>query len=277
MYSWGIQLNQTNKNCFSTHNPTHKKVIKLSTIKSNPNNKCPMSVEIVTDAMIVIGKAKNGKNKYRFCKCNSCNKWYEKKKYCKNNPPKFCSNECYAESQRLHKKCKLCNEEIINKHSVSMKNRIYCSRECQGKARQGVELSEEWKKSLSEGRKNSINCKGENLYNWKGGVVNQRRLNLKRHYSKKAAGKIDFNYLDRLLLKQENKCFYCNLELLKYKAIEHLTPICKGGTNDWFNLVFSCRSCNSKKNSKTLFEFALSENKIHILNKTEQFEAKFNF
>jgi 5-methylcytosine-specific restriction endonuclease McrA len=189
----------------------------------------------------------------------------------------FCCKKCYSESMKINKPCKLCGKIIENKHSVSMRHRVYCSKECQSEARRNVPLSNEWRASLSEGRKKSEKCKGENLYNWKGGVLNQRRLTLKRYYLKKTSGKIDFEYLNNLLIKQGGKCFYCNEDLSEYKAIEHLTPICRGGTNDWFNLVYSCKRCNSKKHDKTLFEFALSENKLHILNKTEQFEAKYNF
>lgn len=204
--------------------------------------------------------------------CNQCGVTFLNKQY-----KKYCCKKCYSESMKMNKPCLLCGKIIENKHSVSLKHRKYCSKECQSEARRNVPLSDEWKKALSEGRKKSAKCKGENLYNWKGGVLNRRKLCLKRYYSKKAVGQIDFNYLKNLLVKQNNKCFYCEADLNNYKAIEHLTPICKGGTNDWSNLVYSCRSCNSKKHDKTLFEFSVSENIIHVLDKTEQFQAKYNF
>ena len=98
--------------------------------------------------------------------CNTCKKEFTSIKSCKTRIPKFCSKECYAESLRMHKKCFLCEDEIINKHSVSLKNRKYCSKDCQGKARKGMPLSNEWKLTLSAGRKNSDKCKGANLYNY---------------------------------------------------------------------------------------------------------------
>jgi 5-methylcytosine-specific restriction endonuclease McrA len=204
--------------------------------------------------------------------CNQCGIEFKNKQY-----HKYCSRKCYAESMKMNKICKLCGKIIENKHSAALKHRIYCSKECQHEARRNTPLSEEWKKALSEGRKKSIKCKGKNLYNWKGGKENQKKITLKRYYSKKGAGVIDFDYLQKLIIKQNNKCFYCECDLTNYKAIEHLTPLSKGGTNEWHNLVYSCKSCNSKKNKKTLFEFSISENIPNILNKTEQFEAKFNF
>ena len=41
--------------------------------------------------------------------------------------------------------------------------------------------------------------------------------------------------------------FFCESDLTNYKAIEHLTPVSRGGDNEKYNLVYSCKSCNSKK------------------------------
>jgi hypothetical protein len=76
-------------------------------------------------------------------------------------------------------------------------------------------------------------------------------------------------FLHRMLMVQKNKCFFCECDLTDYKAIEHLTPISKGGDNDVFNLVYSCKSCNSKKRQNTLEEFAIKQNRIDWLNKWE--------
>ena len=204
-------------------------------------------------------------------KCLQCEKDFESKKGCKSRQPKYCSKECYAESLKLNKKCKLCGSIIENKHSVSMKNRVYCSRECQGKARKNIPLSNEWKEALSEGRKNSDKCKGENLYNWKGGE-NTKLFRLKQAFYKRKKGlkeKMPIGFLQKILKAQDNKCFFCECDLTEYKAIEHLTPVSKGGDNNFYNLVYSCKSCNSRKRQQTLEEFALSTGNIHWLEKWE--------
>lgn len=203
--------------------------------------------------------------------CESCKVEFESKKGCKSRTPKFCSLKCYGESLKLNKKCKLCGNIIENKHSVSMKNRVYCSKDCQSKARKGVPLSEEWKKALSDGRKNSEKCKGENLYNWKGGKETEP-FRLKQAFYKRKKGlkeKMPIEFLQKVLNAQDNKCFFCECDLTEYKAIEHLTPVSKGGDNNFYNLVYSCKSCNSKKRQKTLEEFALSTGNIHWLGKWE--------
>lgn len=201
--------------------------------------------------------------------CQFCDKEFLTKKVCKSRVPKFCSRECYAESLKMHINCQECGAEIVNKHSVSIKNRIYCSPECRVKATTGVQLSEDWKHSLSEGRKNSEKCKGENLYNWKGGKETEHERMILSRQKRRSAQKIaiDKIFLGCLLKAQQNKCFYCDCELAEYKAIEHLTPLSKGGDNQRFNLMYSCKSCNSKKKDKTMEEYAIHTGNIQWFNK----------
>jgi len=66
---------------------------------------------------------------------------------------------------------------------------------------------------------------------------------------------------------QKNKCFFCECDLTKYKAIEHLTPLSRGGDNQKYNLVYSCKSCNSKKRNKTLEEYAIQTNNFNWIDK----------
>ena len=44
-------------------------------------------------------------------------------------------------------------------------------------------------------------------------------------------------------------------------SLEHLTPLSRGGTNDYGNLGIAHRSCNSKKFSMTMEEWYASKNK----------------
>jgi len=205
-------------------------------------------------------------------KCQQCGNDFESKKGCKSRQPKYCSKECYAESLKLNIKCKFCGSIIENKHSGSMKNRVYCSIECQRKSRRGVPLSAEWRKALSDGRKNSDKCKGENLYNWKGGKATEA-IRLKQSFYKRKKSlkeKMPIEFLHKILKAQDNKCFFCECDLSEYKAIEHLTPVSKGGDNNFYNLVYSCKSCNSKKRQQTLEEFALNTGNIQWLEKWER-------
>lgn len=176
---------------------------------------------------------------------------------------------------KLEVRCKLCGKQIENKHSVKISNRIYCSKTCSSKSRKGIPLNDNWRNALSEGRKASEKCKGANLYNWKGGADNTRRL-VKERYMREKYGVnllLPKDHLSRVLATQNGNCFYCNVDLSKYKAIEHLTPLARGGDNQPYNLVYSCKSCNSKKRTLTLEEFAIKHNRFDWLIKFENVYA----
>jgi 5-methylcytosine-specific restriction endonuclease McrA len=56
----------------------------------------------------------------------------------------------------------------------------------------------------------------------------------------------------------DHRCAYClghEAEVGKL-AREHMDPLSRGGTNWPDNLVPSCKSCNSRKNNRTVLEFA---------------------
>lgn len=58
--------------------------------------------------------------------------------------------------------------------------------------------------------------------------------------------------LDEPPLPDFVRCKYCGA---RATSIDHVVPVSKGGTNDPFNLVPACRSCNSSKGDKQLSEW----------------------
>lgn len=71
---------------------------------------------------------------------------------------------------------------------------------------------------------------------------------------KKNSGKITSIQLKDKLIEQENKCYYCDIELNLYiprfTHIDHKIPLCKGGSNTIDNIVWCCSNCNLKKGIK---------------------------
>jgi len=51
---------------------------------------------------------------------------------------------------------------------------------------------------------------------------------------------------------RRDPCCYCGG---KATAIDHISPIAKGGEGDWLNLAPSCKRCNSRKKDKLLLAF----------------------
>ena len=192
--------------------------------------------------------------KYRQYICEACGQPFESCKADKNRTPRFCSIKCASVRLRKMKVCAYCGKEYYN-----WTREKYCCKECASAALRNVPLSDEHRRKLSEGRRNSPKCHGANLYNWKGGkdTLTER---MKLHTMKRRTSqhiKPDKTYLELLLKYQRNRCFYCGQDMGAHPAIEHLTPVSRGGDNQRWNLVYSCRSCNSKKHDKTLEEFAV--------------------
>lgn len=59
--------------------------------------------------------------------------------------------------------------------------------------------------------------------------------------------------LDRFLLHR-SRCYYCHKPLTK-PGMDHRIPLSRGGTDFAANLVPACRSCNSRKGTKTELEY----------------------
>lgn len=55
-----------------------------------------------------------------------------------------------------------------------------------------------------------------------------------------------------VLIRDAHLCQYCTKEFVSAElTIDHIIPKAHGGTNDWTNVVASCRSCNMKKGDRT--------------------------
>lgn len=62
--------------------------------------------------------------------------------------------------------------------------------------------------------------------------------------------------------RDKYKCVYCGEKTKNKLTIDHVTPKSKGGNNTWQNLVTCCKSCNIKKDDKTLEEVGMSLNSV---------------
>lgn len=87
----------------------------------------------------------------------------------------------------------------------------------------------------------------------------------KRMEHAKENGDYETISLKRLYKRDAGICYLCGKHLVlnddynrpDAPVIEHVIPICKGGTNTWDNVKLSCRNCNSLKGTKILKKFKL--------------------
>jgi len=57
---------------------------------------------------------------------------------------------------------------------------------------------------------------------------------------------------------QQGTCYYCKQQLpANGGELDHMHPVCKGGTNINANLVAACFICNREKHNKTVDEYRL--------------------
>jgi len=77
------------------------------------------------------------------------------------------------------------------------------------------------------------------------------------------------------ILKRDNyTCYYCGTP--QANTCDHLTPLDKGGTNDFSNLVAACANCNYSKGNRTEEQYIKARNRKHkrkMMNNNGFFES----
>ena len=66
----------------------------------------------------------------------------------------------------------------------------------------------------------------------------------------------NWQQLRRAVMERDGpECMYCGGVVFEDATIDHVLPLCRGGTHELRNLVVCCKSCNSRKGQKTLEEW----------------------
>ena len=77
------------------------------------------------------------------------------------------------------------------------------------------------------------------------------------------------------ILKRDNStCYYCGT--YPANTIDHLTPLDKGGDDNFTNLVVACSTCNYSKGSRTEEQYIKARNRKHkrkMMNNNGFFES----
>jgi HNH endonuclease len=64
--------------------------------------------------------------------------------------------------------------------------------------------------------------------------------------------KLDHESYEYAIILIGDPCSYCGRPA---EAVDHITAVAKSGPNHWTNLTASCKSCNSKKRTRSLLGF----------------------
>ena len=133
----------------------------------------------------------------------------------------------------------------------------------------GKKLSEKWRENLSKahlGHKLNekqrqillFNATGSKNNNWKGGVSKDPAYvawskNRWHHRNRSAPGSHTNGEWEDLKAKYDWQCPACKRREPEIKLGEdHIVPLSKGGSNNIENIQPLCRSCNCRKQTKTI-------------------------
>lgn len=72
---------------------------------------------------------------------------------------------------------------------------------------------------------------------------------------RQAEGRFTVHDINRIYDEQKGLCAYCGKKLDGNYHVDHVMPICRGGSNWPENLALSCPTCNLRKREKTAEEF----------------------
>lgn len=144
-------------------------------------------------------------------------------------------------------------QDIRNKISQSLIGR---KRSLESRFKQSISTKGR-KQSAEAVEKRAMKTRGANHWAWKGGISTyERKLwhnSQRRARLKGAQGSFTEEQWKALKLKYNHMCLCCKMQEPFIKlTYDHIVPLINGGDNTISNIQPLCRSCNCKKNAKTI-------------------------
>lgn len=212
------------KTCCSCN---QKKEAKLEYFCKNKNIKDGLSDQCKTCAKIYRDSHKEEKKHYPSLNNEYRREYYSENKNCINiNRRKYYTKN----KEKLNEQAKLRHQKHREKRLVKQKKYYQAN-----------------KQKIKEINKQYRIKNKESIY-----LNNRKRKKLLNQYDN--IKQIEIN---NLLIKFNNKCFYCLTDVKSgYNLhLDHKIPLCKGGSHTIQNLAPSCKTCNLRKGRKNSEEF----------------------
>lgn len=117
------------------------------------------------------------------------------------------------------------------------------------RAENKLKLRDDTRERMAKWRADNPDRYAEYRAGWR--AANKDREMAYTHTRRARVGGVNSIYTSKVELG--GPCVYC--ETAPSTEVDHAIPISRGGTNDDWNLVASCRSCNRSKGNRTLAEW----------------------
>jgi 5-methylcytosine-specific restriction endonuclease McrA len=181
---------------------------------------------------------------YQVKTCTNCHKEYRPtssaQKYCPSCAPVMRKEYCHKYEHDYH---------LIHIEKERERSRLYYRAHIEERKKQGKEYRIAHREEIRF-RNRAYMHKREHTPE---GKLVWQKAKLKRYHELRAGGKLD---VDGFLLKCAQLdwcCQLCGDKLTRDTVrIDHIVPVCGGGTNDASNLQPLCQECNGKKGGRLM-------------------------
>lgn len=182
-----------------------------------------------------------------------------RKYHCKNCVRKRNQNYTIKQGGKLkfipiitetHKQCAECKEMVeLSKFSVSERGRLGLSSYCKP-----CSSKRQLKRKTKEERRIQTQKYRDNNREWWRSLHRINQFNRRSKIKLVSDGSVTQELI--LSLYSLENCHYCKeITPKKYRTLEHILPLTRGGTHSKDNLTMACLSCNCSKRAMTEQEF----------------------
>lgn len=201
--------------------------------------------------------------------CKKCGLQYEKGKSCRpcrrkwekewaaKNPEKLRekAKKRYAKDPAgINERMKLANKEYRKNNPEKTKERDKRQYDSHADAKRESKIQYR-KKNPEKVKTCHKSWREKNPEAW---AKNQRIVSANRRArQKKAEGSHTVKDIRAIYDRQEGECVFCRKNLISGYEVDHIMPLCKGGSNWPDNLQLLCQICNRRKGAFTMREFIL--------------------
>lgn len=177
--------------------------------------------------------------------CKPCIRAHQKSTYIQNHDKQIARSAAYRNANPEKRKAICARYRALNKEKIAASAAQYVAKNKDALAARRAENSQK-----NVARANA----------WRLANPDKRRSYYHNREARKTGNGGTHTAADicNLLTLQKSKCACCHKSIKADYHVDHIVPVCRGGTNDRINLQLLCPPCNMTKNAKDPIDFMQS-------------------